>query len=151
MIQSALIGAVTGMRSMTPLAAITGAARDGVLPADDPTTRLLADPLVGAGAMVMATLESVGDKWRKAPDRIVAAGMVARIATASIAGAAVAPRGQRGTAVLVGVAAAVVSSYLSFHLRMAALRRFGQVPTGIVEDLIAVAGAAYAVRPAPVR
>lgn len=44
LIHSILMGAVAGMRSMTPLAAVANAARTGKLPADNGAPALLANP-----------------------------------------------------------------------------------------------------------
>ena len=40
--------------------------------------------------------------------------------------------------------AAIGAAYLTFNLRMRALRRYGQTPTGVIEDALTV-GAAQAV------
>ena len=142
LIHAILMGAVAGMRAMTPLAAVANAARSGTLPRDNGAPRLLANPLASAGMLALAGGELIGDKMKTAPDRIVPAGMVARVATGMIAGAALAPRRQRGPAALLGAGVAVGAAYLTFDLRMRALRRYGQTPTGAVEDAIAVAAAA---------
>jgi len=142
LIHAILMGAVAGMRAMTPLAAVANAARSGTLPRDNGAPRLLANPLASAGMLALAGGELIGDKMKTAPDRIVPAGMVARVATGMIAGAALAPRRQRGLAALIGAGVAVGAAYLTFDLRMRALHRYGQTPTGAVEDAIAVAAAA---------
>lgn len=142
LIHSILIGAVAGMRAMTPLAAVTQAARTRTLPRDNGAPRLLSNPLASAGMLALAGGELMGDKMKTAPDRIVPAGMVARVATGIIAGAALAPRSQRGLGALLGAGTAVGAAYLTFNLRMRAIRRFGQTPTGVVEDALAVGSAA---------
>lgn len=142
LIHSILIGAVAGMRAMTPLAAVAQAARTCTLPRDNGAPRLLANPLASAGMLALAGGELMGDKMKTAPDRIVPAGMVARVATGIIAGAALAPRSQRGLGALLGAGTAVGAAYLTFNLRMRAIRRFGQTPTGVVEDALAVGSAA---------
>lgn len=141
LIHSILMGAVAGMRAMTPLAAVTNAARSGNLPADNGAPRLLANKLASAGMLALAGGELVGDKMKTAPDRIVPAGMVARVATGMIAGAALAPR-QRKLGALLGAGAAVGMAYVTFNLRMRAIARYGQSSTGAVEDAIAVGSAA---------
>lgn len=83
LIHSILMGAVAGMRAMTPLAAVTNAARNDNLPADNGAPRLLANKLASSGMLALAGGELVGDKMKTAPDRIVPAGMVARVATGS--------------------------------------------------------------------
>lgn len=73
-----------------------------------------------------------------APDRTVPAGLAARLVTGGLVGAALAPRRQEALGAVVGATAAVASSYLTFALRMRALKRYGQTPTGLVEDALAV-------------
>ncbi len=134
MIHSLLIGLAGGMRSMTPLAAVALAAQNNALPPDTGAPRFLHHPAVAAGAAAMAVAELLGDKWDKAPDRIVPPGMAARLVTGAIAGAALAPRSHQAAGAVVGAIAAVASSYITWSLRIATMRRYGQVPTGVVED-----------------
>lgn len=136
MIRSILIGLVAGMRSMTPLAAVSEAARRGALPADNGAPALLSHPLVAAATKAVAAGELWGDKLKSAPDRIVPLGMLARVITGAVAGAALAPRRQAVLGGLLGATAAIGASYLTFGARMAAIRRFGQTSTGLVEDAI---------------
>lgn len=141
MIRSILMGAVAGARSMTPLAVVTDAARRGALPADNGAPALLAHPLASAGAAALAAGELWGDKLKSAPDRIVIAGLAARLASAGIAGMALAPRRHRIAGGALAAATAIVSSYITFNARMRAIDRYGQTGTGAVEDAIAVASA----------
>jgi uncharacterized membrane protein len=146
MIKSMLMGFVAGMRAMTPLAAVTQAARHGTLPADNGLPAFVAHSTFANIALLLAGGELLGDKWSRAPDRIVAAGMLARITTGAFAGAALAPRDRREVGAVVGAATAVGASYLTFHARMRALRRFGQVRSGLVEDAVAIGMALCLVR-----
>ena len=141
-IQSALIGGVAGSRSMTPLAAVSIAAWRGTLPKDNGAPEILAHPLVAAGTVALAAGELLGDKLPSAPDRIVIAGLLARMATGAIAGAALAPRSQRTLAAAIGAASAVAASYPTFHARMRAMEDHGQTATGLVEDAAVIAAAA---------
>ncbi|MEK5756921.1 hypothetical protein, partial [Acinetobacter variabilis] len=88
------------------------------------------------------------DKLDDAPDRIVPAGMLARIVTGAIAGAALAPREQRGLAAVLGAGAAVGAAYLTFNLRVRAMKRYGQKTTGAVEDAITLGSASLIARSA---
>ncbi len=141
MLRSLLIGLVAGMRSMTPLAAVSLADRTGLLRSNSGPSGLLRHPAVVAGTTALAVGELFGDKMRSAPDRTVAPGIAARLVTGAIAGAAVAPRSQRPAAMAIGAAAAVAASYVTFNLRMKALRRFGQTRSGLVEDAITLLSA----------
>ncbi|MBE1529891.1 putative membrane protein [Sphingopyxis sp. OAS728] len=121
---------------MTPLAAVSDAAHKGTLPAASAAPAIIANPLVAAGTKALAAGELAGDKMESAPDRTVAAGMAARIVTGAIAGMSIAPREQRALAALLGVAGAVGAAYVTFHLRVKAIARYGQKPTGVVEDAL---------------
>lgn len=146
MLASFLMGLAGGQRAMTPLATVAIAAARGELPEDNGAPVLLAHPLVAAGALALATGEIAGDKMKTAPDRIVAAGLAARFVTSAIAGAALAPRRQRWLGAAVGGITAVIASYPGWRARMASMKRYGQTPTGFVEDAAVIAGAAAVVR-----
>ncbi|MEH3035462.1 MAG: DUF4126 domain-containing protein [Sphingomonas adhaesiva] len=145
--RSIVLGAVAGMRAMTPLAVVANAVRSaelgrggGMLP------RLMARPLLSAGALALAAGEMAGDKMASAPDRIVTSGMIARTATGALAGAAAAPRDRRALGAVLGATAAIGAAYATFHLRIIAQRRYGQSATGAIEDALALGGAALAAR-----
>ena len=146
MLSSFLMGLIGGQRAMTPLAAVAVAAARGELPADNGAPRLLAHPIVAAGALVLAVGEMAGDKQKTAPDRIVPIGLAARFVTSAIAGAALVPHRRRWLGAAVGGLTAVAASYPGWRARMAAMPRYGQTPTGFVEDSAVVAGAAAIVR-----
>lgn len=148
LIHSILMGAVAGMRAVTPLAAVTNAARSGNLPVDNGAPRLLANKLASAGMLALAGGELIGDKMKTAPDRIVPAGMVTRVATGLTAGAALAPHRKRNQGALLGAGAPVGMARLTFNLRMRAIARYGQNSAGAVEDAMAVGSAALITRAA---
>lgn len=146
MIHSLLIGLAAGARSITPLAAVSQAARQGALPADNGAIAHLDHPLVAAGTKALAAGELLGDKLQSAPDRIVPAGIAARLVTGALAGAALAPRRQAALGAALGAGAAVAAAYLTFGLRMRAMRRFGQKSTGLVEDALTLGATQWVVR-----
>jgi uncharacterized membrane protein len=139
MIRSVLIGLAAGARSMTPLAAVSEAARRGALPPGNGAPGWLGHPAVAAGSKALAAAELWGDKLQAAPDRIVPAGIAARLVSGGVAGAALAPRKYAVIGGLLGAAAAVGAAYLTFSARTRAMRRFGQRRTGIVEDALTAA------------
>jgi uncharacterized membrane protein len=138
---SFLMGLIGGQRAMTPLATVSIAAACGRLPADNGAPRIIAHPLVAAGATVLAILEMAGDKQKAAPDRVVPIGLAARFITSAIAGASLASRRQRWPGAAVGGSTAVVASYPGWRARMAFIPRYGQTPSGLVEDMLVVLGA----------
>ena len=138
---SILIGAVASARSMTPMAALAGAHLAG---RRTPGRLWLLDkPLVTAGALAMGAGELYGDKMKSAPDRTVALGLLARIMSAGIAGAALAPRGRERAGAALAIGTAVPMAYLTLSGRKRAMARIGQTKSGLIEDvLIVTAGVA---------
>jgi uncharacterized membrane protein len=128
---------------MTPMAAISIARLAG---GDTPGRLVLLDhPLVKLGALAMGVGELLGDKMKSAPDRTVFLGLLARVLSAGIAGAALAPRGQEKTGATVAVGAAVPLAYLTLAGRKRAMDAVGQTPSGLIEDLLVVAAGAAVV------
>ncbi|HEX5345284.1 MAG TPA: hypothetical protein VFX55_22490 [Duganella sp.] len=104
---------------------------------------LLDKPLFKAGALAMGAGELVGDKMKTAPDRTVFLGLLARVMSAGIAGAALAPQGRERAGAAVAVATAVPLAYLTLAGRKRAMASIGQTRSGLIEDaLIVAAGAA---------
>lgn len=137
LLSSALIGAVASARSMTPMAAITAARLAG---ARTPGKLILLDrPLFRFGALAMGLGELFGDKMKTAPDRTVFLGLLARVMSAGIAGAALAPRGRERTGAAMAVATAVPLAHLTLSVRKRAMARSGQTRSGLVEDALVVA------------
>ena len=138
---SVLIGAVASARSMTPMATIAAARLSG----RRTTGRLLLlnHPVLKFGALAMGAGELFGDKMKTAPDRTVFLGLLARVMSAGIAGAALAPRGRERAGATVAVATAVPLAYLTLAGRKRAMACIGQTRSGLIEDaLIVAAGAA---------
>lgn len=100
----------------------------------------------------MGAGEIAGDKMKTAPDRTVALGLLARVLSAGIAGAALAPRGREQAGALTAVAVAVPLAYITLDARKSAMRRMGQTRSGLIEDALIIAGGiavvGLAVRPA---
>ena len=141
LLPSVLIGAVASARSMTPMAAIAAArlAHQGA-----PGRLVLLDhPLFKVGALFMGVGELLGDKMKSAPDRTVFLGLLARVMSAGIAGAALAPRGRERLGAGLAVGTAVPLAYLTLAGRKRAMARIGQTRSGLIEDAFVVtAGAA---------
>ena len=136
MLRSFLMGLVAGQRGITPLAAIAVATQRGEVRADLPLQGLMLNPVIAAGTLAFAAAEMGGDKMKSAPDRTVPIGLAVRAVTSAYAGAAVAPRNQQVAGAAVAVAAALLSSYVGLRLRKAAMARYGQTPSGLVEDAL---------------
>jgi uncharacterized membrane protein len=141
LLSSALIGAVASARSMTPMATLAAAR---LAHRKTPGELFLLDrPLFKYGALAMGAGELAGDKMKTAPDRTVFLGLLARVASAGIAGSALAPKGQEKAGAALAVATAVPLAYLTLAGRKRAMAKIGQTKSGLIEDaLIVAAGAA---------
>lgn len=143
LIPSVLIGAVASARSMTPMAAIAGAR---LLGDRTPGKLVLLDhPLFKFGALAMGVGELFGDKMKSAPDRTVFLGLLARVMSAGIAGAALAPRGREKVGTVLAVGTAMPLAYLGLAGRKKAMARIGQTKSGLIEDALVVAAGAAVV------
>ncbi len=133
---SALIGAVASARSMTPMAGIAAAR---LLGHRTPGRLALLDrPMFRFGALALGVGEIFGDKMKSAPDRTVALGLAARIGSAGVAGAALAPRGLEKEGASTAIAIAVPLAYVTLVARERAMARIGQTRSGLIEDALVV-------------
>jgi len=140
LLSSILIGAVASARSMTPMATIATARLVG---RRTPGELFLLDrPMFKYGALAMGAGELYGDKMKSAPDRTVFLGLLARVSSAGIAGAALAPRGHEKAGAAVAVATAVPLAYATLAVRKQAMAKMGQTRSGLIEDLLIVAAGA---------
>lgn len=143
LLPSALIGAVASARSMTPMAALATAELAHMpLPG---RVFLLNRPLFKFGALAMGVGELLGDKMKTAPDRTVFLGLLARVMSAGIAGAALAPRGKEKLGAGLAVGTAVPLAYLTLSGRKKAMARIGQTKSGLIEDALIVGAGALVV------
>ena len=133
---SALIGAVASARSMTPMATLAAAR---FLGASTPGRLVLLDrPLIRFSALAMGIGELFGDKMKTAPNRTVFLGLLARVMSAGIAGAALAPRGREQAGAVAAVATAVPLAYLTLAGRERAMESIGQTRSGLIEDALVI-------------
>ena len=102
-------------------------------------------PFPVSDGLAMAAAEMAGDKMKTAPDRTVFLGLLARVMSAGIAGAALAPRGKEKLGAGLAVGTAVPLAYLTLAGRKRAMARVGQTKSGLVEDVIVVAAGAAVV------
>lgn len=137
------LGAVAGIRSMTPPALVSRAAsRGGIKGLEKTPFGFLASPRVATLLTVLALGEISADKLPFAPDRTSIPGLAGRLATGALVGAALFSADGRRSATggAFGALSSLATSYLSFYLRAGAQERFG-LPSpalGLVEDAVAL-------------
>ena len=146
-IAALLLGVIAGLRSMTATAAASWAAALNVL-------KLTGTPLAFLGAAVTpwiftvaAIAELVVDKLPRTPSRKALVGFGARIVTGGLAGGAVgASAGAILPGVVLGIVGAVLGTYGGAAARARLAGAFGRdLPAALLEDLVAVGGAALIV------
>lgn len=133
---------LAGMRSMAPLALVSLEAPRRTLRRSG-LRRLITSSIVSKVLPAAALGEMAADKAPQMPSRTDALPLLGRALSGMAAGALLSQsaRGRRMSLALTGGAAAVASTYLFYHLRQSAGRRF-RVPDlvlGLSEDLLVFA------------
>ncbi|MBV9454376.1 MAG: DUF4126 family protein [Rubrobacter sp.] len=141
--RAALLGAVAGVRSMTAPALLSRAASRGDVAGIGGTPfAALASPKVRRALALLAIGEAVGDKFPNAPDRTSIPGLMGRVGSGALVGAALfTSEGRKGTAgAAMGLLCAVLAAYPSYYLRVGATERLGarNWTAGLVEDALAL-------------
>lgn len=143
-----LLGFVTGMRSMTPMAVLCWFAYGGRLSLDGTWASWAGRLSVAILFTILAIAEYVGDKQRWIPDRTGSAPLVARLFFGGLMGAIVviALDGSSLEGGLLGVFGALTGTFCGYHFRKEIVRRMEcrdwQVAVG--EDVLAVGCAVIA-------
>lgn len=139
-----LLGVIAGLRTMTAPTAVSWAASLGIL-------HLAGTPLAFLGATITpwlftaaALAELVADQLPQTPSRKVPVQFAARVLMGGLAGAAVGfSAGAPLPGVVLGVVGAVAGTYGGAAARARMAAAFGRdLPAALIEDLVAVAGAA---------
>jgi uncharacterized membrane protein len=137
------IGVLTGMRSMSALAALTWAAslgrlRIGWIPSG---------PEVRGLSTAAALAEMAGDKMPFAPDRRIVPSFLVRLALGAVGGAALAGRGSlRMAGAAAGVVGVVAGTLLGRAARGGTTRSAGDWARALTEDALAASLAVALVR-----
>jgi uncharacterized membrane protein len=139
LLRAAALGAASGSRSATGLAAVALTSRP-----DDtgPVASRLGGRTGSTLSGIAAAAELVADKLPNVPSRLAPLGLIPRAAAGAASAAAVARRDGHDATLpgLVGAAAAIGTAVLGVRLRAAAQRRFGSDrPGAVAEDVVAAA------------
>ena len=137
----ALLGFVTGLRSMTPLALLSWTQRVGA-DADESALHLLGLPTGTALTSLLAVGELVGDKLPITPSRISAGPLLGRIAIGALAGVTLARRSHISPtySAVLGMATASAGAVAGYYARQS-LTRIKWVPSFVwagMEDALAL-------------
>jgi uncharacterized membrane protein len=146
-----LIGVVAGLRAMTAPAAVAWGAHLGLIP-------LTGTPLAWLGGTIapwvftaLAALELVGDQLPRTPSRKVPPQFITRIVSGALCGAALGLAAQSSGGAWIGGAVAgaigaVIGTLGGAQARGRLAKAFGKdLPAGLLEDVVAIGGAALIV------
>jgi uncharacterized membrane protein len=139
-----LIGVVAGLRALTPLAAVSWAARLGWLHVENTWLAFLGFAATPFIFSVLAIGELINDKLPKTPSRKAPPGFIARIVTGALSGGAVVAASQSPVGgLLAGAIGAVAGTLGGYEFRSRLVRAIGgkDLPIALLEDAIAVGGA----------
>ena len=135
-----VIGIVAGLRALTPVAAVSWAARLGRLHLDNSPLAFLGYAATPYIFTILALAEIVNDKLPKTPSRKAPAPFATRVITGAFSGAAV---GASYHSLLVGLVlggiGAVVGTLGGAEIRGQLARAFGRdLPAALLEDAVAI-------------
>jgi uncharacterized membrane protein len=140
-----LLGVVAGLRSMTPPAAVSWAARLGWLRLESSPLAFLGFTITPYILTVLAIAELIGDKLPKTPSRKTLVAFAARITTGALSGAALGvPDGALIGGLLAGALGGVAGTLGGYELRTRMVKATGgkDLPIALIEDAITI-GAAF--------
>jgi len=143
-----LIGVVAGLRSMTPPAAISWAARLGWLHLENTPLAFLGFAATPYILSLFAMGELINDKLPKTPSRKTLAPFTARIVMGAFSGAALgAPSGGLAGGLLAGALGGVAGTLAGYELRRRLVKATGgkDLPIALLEDAIAICAAFWIV------
>ena len=143
-----LLGTVTGLRTLTPMAVLCWFAYSGHLPVDDTWASWTGKLVTAVVFTVLAGGELIADKFPKTGNRTALVPLIARLFMGGLIGAIVAEglNGPGIEGVILGVLGALVGTYGGFLVRRELVQRLGWKDwyVAAVEDVIAVGCAVLA-------
>jgi uncharacterized membrane protein len=137
-----LLGGLTGLRTMTPMAVLCWFAYAGDLEVHRSWAFWTTKLVTAVVFTVFAAGELIGDKLPKTPNRTAPVPLLARLAFGGLVGA-IAATGLHGSVIegiVLGVISAVAGAFLGFNLRqhLVKVRCFPDLPVALVEDALAI-------------
>jgi uncharacterized membrane protein len=146
-----LIGVGAGLRALTPLAAVSWAARRGKLPLGKTPLAFLGSPSAPYIATALAVGELINDKLPQTPSRKAPPAFAARILVGALCGAALAwPRREAAAGAALGALGAVAGTLGGYELRTRLAGAAGNdLPIALLEDAVALGASADIVSQTP--
>jgi uncharacterized membrane protein len=137
-----LIGVVSGLRSLTPLAVLACAAQLGWINLDHTLLHFMGTTDAMVIFTVLAIVELGADKLPSTPSRTRPAGLIARIVLGALCGAAIAVSGAQSIAIagVLGAAGGIAGAFGGYQVRTRLVRAL-KVPDFVIallEDAVAI-------------
>ena len=138
-----LIGIIAGLRALTAPAAVSWAARLGLLQLTGTHLAFLGAVVTPWIFSVLALAEIINDKLPKTPSRLVPPQFITRVVTGAFSGAAIGlGLGSIWIGLLCGAIGAVLGTLGGASFRGALAKAIGKdLPAALIEDAIAIIGA----------
>ena len=138
-----LIGIIAGLRAFTAPAAVSWAARFGVLPLAGTHLAFLSAAVTTWIVTALALFELVNDKLPKTPSRKVPPQFIARVVLGAFSGSAIGlGLGNLWIGLLSGAIGAVLGTLGGAAVRGKLAAAFGKdLPAALLEDAVAIVGA----------
>ena len=135
-----VLGAITGLRAMTPMAVLCFFAYRGNLDVSGTWAFWSAKPVTVVIFIILALGELIGDKLPRTPNRTAPFPLISRIAFGALVGA-LAATGLHGSALegaFLGAVSALAGTFVGFHLRQMLTREKGlpDLPIALGEDVL---------------
>lgn len=137
-----LIGVFTGGRTLTPIAAVSWAARLGRLHLEGTWLSFLGAAVTPYIFSVLALAELVNDKLPKTPSRKSPPQFIGRVLMGALAGAAIGASNQNLiVGLLLGAVGAVIGTLGGAEIRGRLAKAFGKdLPAALIEDAVTIIG-----------
>jgi uncharacterized membrane protein len=143
-----VIGLLSGLRSLTPIAVVAWGAHWGWLRLPRSLV-FIGSPTTAAIFTVLALLELVADKLPGTPNRTAPPGLMARILTGSFAGACLATAGGQSATygAVAGGIGGVIGCFGGYQTRVRLVKalRTPDVIVALLEDLVTIGGSFWVV------
>jgi uncharacterized membrane protein len=142
LVLSTAIGVLAGLRSLTPPAVLSQAARGRCVRSRKNPLKVMASTKVARTLTSMAAGELVADKLAATPSRLSPGPLAARLLSGAICGAALCASAKKPVreGAIAGALGALAGSIAGYHLRHTMSKNMPGFAAALIEDAVTIAG-----------